>query len=75
MRREVLEETGLEIRQSRWLFEYRTAADVPCALAVFEAEARGTLRESWEGSPVWLPADEFRSKLLPSQSQIMNRIL
>ena len=74
MRREVLEETGLKIEKSCLLFEYRTSADVPCILTVFEAEASGTLIGSWEGSPVWLSVTAVRRQLLPSQREIIDRI-
>jgi len=77
MIREVLEETGLRIEKSRLLFEYQTAAetsDIPCILTVFEAETTGELIDSWEGSPRWLPATQIRSRLLPSQKQIVDRL-
>jgi 8-oxo-dGTP pyrophosphatase MutT (NUDIX family) len=75
MVREVLEETGLRIGKSVLLFEYETSAEVPCILTVFQAEAAGELRESWEGSPRWLPARDIRSRLLPSQKEIVDRLL
>jgi 8-oxo-dGTP diphosphatase len=78
MVREVLEETGLRVNQSSLLCEYKTAAeasDVPCALSVFLAEATGELIDSWEGLPRWLPPNQLRSRLLPSQKQIVDRLL
>jgi 8-oxo-dGTP pyrophosphatase MutT (NUDIX family) len=51
MRREVSEETGLQVKCSTALFEYRNSAEVPVILAVFAAEAEGQLKDSWEGSP------------------------
>jgi|SRR5271166_273176 len=77
MVREVLEETGLRIENSRLLCEYQTAAgasDIPCILTVFEADAAGELVDSWEGSPRWLPLTEIRPRLLPSQKQIVDRL-
>jgi len=74
MRREVKEETGLEVEQARLLFEYRTTSDVPCVVAVFQATANGTLAGSWEGTPRWLPLLEVQSKILPSQMEIVRRI-
>jgi 8-oxo-dGTP pyrophosphatase MutT (NUDIX family) len=74
MRREVIEETGLTIDRYSLLFEYRTSADVPCIVTVFEAEASGTLTESWEGSPRWLSATDIHHRLLPSQREIIDRI-
>ncbi len=75
MRREVREETGLAVERSSLLFEYRTSADVPCILSVFEARVSGEPTGSWEGSPRWLPATQIRSSLLPSQKEIVDRIL
>ena len=74
MRREVLEETGLHIQNSRLLFEYKSSADIPCIISVFQAEASGTLAESWEGSPRWLSFNEVQPLLLPSQREIIDRI-
>ncbi|MGB8731657.1 MAG: NUDIX hydrolase [Candidatus Sulfotelmatobacter sp.] len=75
MRRELLEETGLQIEKASPLFEYRTSADVPCILSVFDAETTGNLADSWEGSPLWLPLAEIQASLLPSQKEIVDRIL
>jgi 8-oxo-dGTP pyrophosphatase MutT (NUDIX family) len=75
MRREFVEETGLRIEKASLLFEYRTSADVPCILSVFEAEAGGSFVNSWEGSPCWRPFTEIRACLLPSQKEIVDRIL
>jgi len=76
--REVLEETGLHVGKSSFLFEYRfearTHADVPCIIAVFEAEVSGDVKESWEGAPRWLPLKEIGPSLLPSQKEIIDRI-
>jgi 8-oxo-dGTP diphosphatase len=74
MRREVHEETGLIVGKSNFLFDYRSRADIPCVISVFEAEVSGSLDESWEGSPRWLSAPEIRSRLLPSQLEVINRV-
>jgi 8-oxo-dGTP diphosphatase len=74
MRREVHEETGLIVGTTNFLFDYRSKADIPCVISVFEAEVSGSLGESWEGSPRWLSAPEIRSRLLPSQLEVINRV-
>jgi 8-oxo-dGTP pyrophosphatase MutT (NUDIX family) len=74
VKREVLEETGLEIGESRLLFEYRASHEVPCMLSVFEAEASGELTDSWEGSPRWLSLNDVKDRMLPSQRDIINRM-
>lgn len=75
MRREVAEETGLQVRRSTPLFEYRSSLELPVTLAVFAAEVEGELKDSWEGSPRWLPFTEIRARLLPSQKEIVDRLL
>jgi 8-oxo-dGTP diphosphatase len=75
MRREVREETGLLIEKSWLLSQYRTEAEVPCILTVFGAEASGEMTESWEGSPCWLSSAQIRPSLLPSQREIIDRVL
>jgi len=74
MRREVEEETGLKIEKSSFLFEYRSTADIPCVVSVFEVEASGCLAESWEGSPRWLSRAEIKPRLLPSQTEVLTRL-
>ncbi len=46
MRREVHEETGLIVGKSNFLFDYRSRADIPCLISVFEAEVE------WESGRV-----------------------
>lgn len=75
MRREVREETGLRVTRIIPLFQYHTTADIPVNLSVFDIEAEGNLRGSWEGTPVWLPLAEIQSRLLPSQRPIVDRLL
>jgi 8-oxo-dGTP pyrophosphatase MutT (NUDIX family) len=75
MVREVSEETGLRVKQSTELFTYPNSADIPIVITVFAVEAEGELRDSWEGSPRWLPLTDIRPRLLPSQKEIVDRIL
>lgn len=74
MKREVSEETGLRVKHSTQLFEYRNSAEIPAVIAVFAVEADGDLRDSWEGSPLWLPFTDIRPRLLPSQKEIVDRL-
>ena len=73
--REFLEETGLQIDKPIVLFEYRSSLDIPCIITVFEADATGELRDSWEGLPRWLPWTDIRPLLLPNQQEIVDRLL
>jgi NUDIX domain len=74
MKREILEETGLRVVESSLLCEYRSCAEIPCKLTVFEAQVNGRLRDSWEGSPRWLAGAKIKESLIPSQRQIIDRI-
>ena len=75
MKREVSEETGLRVKHAAQLFEYRSSTEVPLVIAVFAVEAEGELKDSWEGSPRWLPFTDLRPRLLPSQKEIVDRLL
>lgn len=74
MRREVREETGLEVQNARFLFEYQTSADIPCTVTVFEAEAHGTLAGSWEGNPRWVSIADASLRVLASQREVIHHI-
>ena len=69
--REVREETGLNVVSEELLLRYYSTADVPCNTAVFEVQATGELRNSWEGSPRWMTVDELEPRLLPSQRPLL----
>ena len=56
LRREVTEETGMEIQSAVLRTRYQNKADIPCLTSVFEAEVNGQLKDSWEGSPAWIPS-------------------
>jgi 8-oxo-dGTP pyrophosphatase MutT (NUDIX family) len=75
VRREISEETGLQVKCATRLFQYHSHAEIPVRLSVFEVEAEGRLSDSWEGSPRWLPLTEIRERLLPSQKPIVDRLL
>lgn len=71
LEREVREETGLTVEGKTLLLEYFSDADVPCDISVFEVQASGELKDSWEGSPQWMTVDEFEPRLLPSQRPVL----
>ncbi|HXM22684.1 MAG TPA: NUDIX domain-containing protein [Terriglobales bacterium] len=65
--REIEEETGLKVTKSILKSRYYSSAELPVQVTVFETEADGQLRDSWEGSPSWLRLDELRPRIIPSQ--------
>jgi 8-oxo-dGTP pyrophosphatase MutT (NUDIX family) len=74
MVREFAEETGLKVTASQLKFSYFSGEDVPVNLAVFEVEADGQLRGSWEGDPRWARTTELRQRLLRSQKRIVETL-
>jgi 8-oxo-dGTP pyrophosphatase MutT (NUDIX family) len=67
LRREVHEETGLNVTSFDLRLRYQSSTDVPCNITVFEAKASGELKDSWEGSPRWMTVEELAPRLLESQ--------
>ena len=71
LRREVNEETGLEVIGLALKTRYPSKAELPCFISVFEVEVSGELRESWEGTPRWKTIEEIESGLLRSQQPVI----
>lgn len=71
LRREVEEETGLRITHCHYLFEYFDKKFIPGSICVYQAEAEGELKASWEGDPEWLSLEELTSRIFPSQHVIL----
>lgn len=72
LRREILEETGLSVTGKELKLHYYSEADVPCNISVFEVQASGELKNSWEGSPQWTTVAEIEPRLLPSQRPVLD---
>jgi len=72
--REAREETGLEVTNLVFKLRYYSSAEVPVNLTVFEMEAEGQLRSSWEGMPCWLPLSEVRQRLIASQRPVLESL-
>jgi 8-oxo-dGTP pyrophosphatase MutT (NUDIX family) len=71
LRREVLEETGLNVTSQELRMRYESRTDVPCTISVFEVEASGELKNSWEGAPRWITVAELDRYLLRSQRPVI----
>jgi len=69
--REVLEETGLRVTDQELRMQYHSTADVPCDISVFEVQGTGELKNSWEGSPRWMPMAELEPRMLKSQRPVL----
>jgi len=72
--REVREETGLGVTKFVFKLRYYSSAEIPLHITVFDAEATGELRSSWEGTPCWLPIHELSQRILPSQRRILDEL-
>jgi 8-oxo-dGTP pyrophosphatase MutT (NUDIX family) len=71
LRREVFEETGLNVTSLDLRFRFDSTADVPCHVAVFEVQVEGELKDSWEGSPQWMTLAELEPRILKSQRAVL----
>lgn len=71
LRREVREETGLQVINFSLRTRYHSNADVPCNISVFVVQAEGELRESWEGTPHWMSLPEVEPRLIRSQKPVL----
>jgi 8-oxo-dGTP pyrophosphatase MutT (NUDIX family) len=72
LHREVLEETGLAVTGEELRMRYHSTAEVPCHIAVFEVEASGELKDSWEGSPRWMTISELEPQLMNGQRPVLD---
>ena len=75
VRREVSEETGLEVTEAELDFRYFNSEEIPCNISMFKVGASGNLRGSWEGLPQWVERAAMRTGILKSQIPIVERIL
>jgi 8-oxo-dGTP pyrophosphatase MutT (NUDIX family) len=73
--REIREETGLLCQRVEFAFRYESRADIPARIAVFDVQATGEIRGSWEGTPAWIEIAELREEILSSQQYIVERLL
>jgi 8-oxo-dGTP pyrophosphatase MutT (NUDIX family) len=71
LRREVEEETGLNVSSATLLFNYRDDSIFPAQIFVFEADAVGELHGSWEGEPVVASLDDLRQRIIRSQRRVV----
>jgi 8-oxo-dGTP pyrophosphatase MutT (NUDIX family) len=71
LRREVFEETGLRVTNHELRMRFHSTADVPCRVAVFEVQATGDLKVSWEGPPQWMTVAEIEGRILKSQRPVL----
>jgi len=72
LRREVHEETGLSVTGMTFKMTYPSVSDVPCDIAVYNVEATGEIRQSWEGTPHWMLISELEQRLVKSQRPILD---
>ncbi len=72
LHREVLEETGLRVTGEELRMRFHSTAEVPCHVSVFEVEASGELKDSWEGSPRWVTVPELEPHLMKGQRPVLD---
>jgi ADP-ribose pyrophosphatase YjhB (NUDIX family) len=71
LRREVREETGLEVTHIEFRLRFHSTAGVPVDISVYAVVAKGELRQSWEGSPHWMTLKEIEPRLMKSQRPVL----
>lgn len=71
LRREIKEETGLRVTHCHYLFEYFDRKFLPGSICVYQAEAEGELKASWEGDPSWISLEELAPHIFPPQHVIL----
>ena len=69
--REVREETGLQVRNLRYLFSYDDDTFGPMRVAVFRAEFSGTIRNSWEGRVVRVGIEDLRLRIMSGSQHLI----
>jgi 8-oxo-dGTP pyrophosphatase MutT (NUDIX family) len=74
VRREVLEETGLDLTRPEFKFCFHTSVFYPVSTSVFESEATGQLRGSWEGQATIATLAELEIGIIPTQRPIVDYI-
>lgn len=67
LRREIVEETGLSVTGKELKLQYYSQVEFPCIVSVFEVQASGEVKDSWEGSPRWMTLAELEPRFLESQ--------
>jgi ADP-ribose pyrophosphatase YjhB (NUDIX family) len=69
--REIREETGLSVSGKEFKVKYYSEGEVPCIISVFEVQASGEPRNSWEGSAQWNTVAEMEPRMLLSQRPVL----
>jgi 8-oxo-dGTP pyrophosphatase MutT (NUDIX family) len=73
--REIKEETGLSCESFEFAFRYEIDTDIAARIAVFDVQATGQLRGSWEGTPVWVKIEDVQQDILKSQKYVVDRLM
>jgi 8-oxo-dGTP pyrophosphatase MutT (NUDIX family) len=71
LEREILEETGLTVAGEELKLHYYIETEFPCNVSVFEVQATGEIKDSWEGSPRWMTLAEFEPRFVKSQQPVL----
>jgi 8-oxo-dGTP pyrophosphatase MutT (NUDIX family) len=72
LRREVHEETGLQVEEANFKFCFHTSLVYPTLTNVFEATASGSLTDSWEGSVSLASLEELDRHIMPTQRAVVD---
>lgn len=71
LRREVREETGLEVLSAERKLVFQNSLLYPTRTTVFEATAEGEPRSSWEGRAMLVTLEELERGIMPTQRPVI----
>jgi 8-oxo-dGTP pyrophosphatase MutT (NUDIX family) len=73
LRREVREETGLEVQSTELKFQFYNSILYPTSTTVFEATlADGPCRTSWEGTTKIVSFEDLHRNIMPTQRPVID---
>jgi 8-oxo-dGTP pyrophosphatase MutT (NUDIX family) len=75
VRREVTEETGLQVAGVDFKFDFHSSQPFATHTYVFEVDATGELKRSWEGVPQVVRLSEMKGRLMISQQPMLEYLL
>jgi|tagenome__1003787_1003787.scaffolds.fasta_scaffold20329051_1 8-oxo-dGTP pyrophosphatase MutT (NUDIX family) len=74
VRREVLEETGLQVTGAEFKFQFQHPVPFPTLTHVFEVRTSGELKSSWEGAVRVVTLAELKHRVMVPQTPVVEYI-
>jgi 8-oxo-dGTP pyrophosphatase MutT (NUDIX family) len=74
LRREIGEETGLQVADAVCILHFQHQQPFPTLTYVFEVQAQGELRSSWEGTVRVVGFNELKERVIAQQQPVVEYI-